>query len=176
MPGTGSTVPSPQGESRAGVTSGLAYGTVEDARGPGFTVVEGDGTRVPVTMSAPTYVITAVRSSLAELQAGEGTSVAASAGPGGTLTAITVEQGSLPPAALQALKESLKEPSPLPGFPGSPGLPGQLPGNAYSPKGFTAERLPSLLGGANRPFASLGCDASAITSVNLLAVALALSG
>jgi hypothetical protein len=43
--------------------------------------------------------------------------------------------------------------------------------NASAP-GPSLEPLPSLPGGANRPFASLGCDPAAITSVNLLVLAL----
>lgn len=168
MPGTGSAAA--QVVSPAEAKPGLAYGRVEDARSTGFTVVTGDGTRVPVTMSASTSVVTAVPSRLSELQAGEGTSVVTSTGPDGTLNALTVEQGELPPAALQALKESLA-PSPLPTFPGPGPLPSPLP-NA-SPSGLSFEPLGSLLGGANRPFASLGCDPAAITSVNLLALALA---
>jgi len=175
MPGAGSAT-----QSGAGATPGLAYGTVTDARDTGFTVVEGDGTRIPVTMSASSSVITAVPSSLGELRAGQMTSVVVSQGPDGTLAAVTVEQGSLSAAALNALRESLLKPRV--GAPGQPGpgrsypvggsLPGSLP-NVVTPSGYGgASVLPYLLGGSTRPFASLGCDPSAITSVNLIALAL----
>ena len=186
MPDSGSAVPAAQGASPAGATPGLAYGTVEDARGAGFTVAEGDGTRVPVRISAPAFVIKAVQASLGEFQAGEKTSVVGSEGPDGTLTAVTAGQGSLPAGALSALKELLPHPR---GFPSGPGLPGsvrilptpppaglppsQFLPNTYPPLGSAGPGLlPYLLGGATSPFASLGCDPSAITSVDLLALAL----
>jgi hypothetical protein len=173
MPGTGSAVPSPEGGSRAWASSGLAYGTVEDNRGAGFSVLEGDGTGVPVTMSASSLVIRAVHASLGEFQAGQGTSVVVTTGPDGTLTAISAEQASLPAGALQALKGSLPQGRPLAGSQGLPGPQPSSPPQAYSHNG-PSEPLPSLLGGAHRPFASLGCDPSAITSVNMLVVALTL--
>jgi hypothetical protein len=174
MPGTGSTVPTPQGESRTGATPGLAYGTVTDARGTGFTVVEGDGTRIPVTMSASSSVITTVPSGLGELRAGQMTAVVVSTGPDGALAAVTVEQGVLPAGALKALNEwpppqRAVAPVPGPGKPGSrssQGLPGSLSSSQPSPP------LSVLLGGSRQPFASLGCDPSAVTSVDLLALAL----
>jgi hypothetical protein len=187
MPGTGSAVPGLQGQSGAGATAGLAYGTVVDARGTGFAVVEGDGTRIPVTMSASSSVVTTVPSSLKELRAGQMTSVVVSPGPDGTLTAVTVAQGSLSAGVLDALRKSLPQPpasAPGPRLPG-PGLPGpgrsypvggslpSSPPNAVLPSGSAGPGLlPYLLGGSSRPFASLGCDPTAITSVNLLAFAL----
>jgi hypothetical protein len=181
MPDTGSAVP----DTQAGATLELAYGTITDVRATGFTVVEGDGTSVPVTMSASSFVIKGVHASLGEFQAGEKTSVVGSEGPGGTLTAVAVEQGNLPAGALSALKELLPHPEGFPGAPGQPGsvrvlptpppagsLPNSLP-SAYAPLGSAwPGLLPYLLGGAGHPFASLGCDPSAITSVDLLALAL----
>jgi hypothetical protein len=158
---------------RPAIKLGLAYGTVEDARSTGFTVVS-NGTRIPVTMTASSWVIKAVPADLGELRAGQATSVVVSTGPNGTLTALSVEQGDLPPAALQALRESLSPSRLLPGTPVPSGTPIPLssPPRSVSVSDGAAGPLLSLLGGAQRPFASLGCDPLAITSVNLLALAL----
>jgi hypothetical protein len=189
MPGTGSAGPA-SGQSAAGVTQGLAYGTVDDARGPGFTVVEGDGTRIPVTMTASSSVITTVPSSLGELRTGQMTSVVVSPGANGTPAAVTVGQSALSAGALKALSQALarlRADGPGPGLPGPRSdqfplnpyrsnpvggpLPSPFPG-AVQPRGSAVPGLlPYLLGGSNHPFASLGCDPSAITSVNLLALA-----
>lgn len=66
-------------------------GTVSDASAAGFTVVESDGTQIPVTTSSDTLV--KVRQpSLSEMQTGATTIAVGDAGPDGTLSAMLVMQ------------------------------------------------------------------------------------
>jgi hypothetical protein len=70
-------------------------GTAADVTTGGFTVVESDGTQVPVTTSAQTRVVIP-RATLSELQTGENTLVVGYAGPDGTLSATVVIQNRKP--------------------------------------------------------------------------------
>ena len=70
-------------------------GTVTEANAGGFTVVESDGTSVPVTTSSSTDVNTLTDINVSQLQVGEVTVAVGSAGPGGTLEAARVEQDAM---------------------------------------------------------------------------------
>jgi hypothetical protein len=149
--------PNPPSGFGGGLTVGIANGLVTGTRDGGFTVIEPDGTRVQVTMSSSSVVITAADSRLGQLRTGKITSAVGSVGPGGTLAAVTIEQDVLPPGAL---KIGLPAPAGLPGV----GRPGSLPSGPPGPGA-----LPSPPDGGH-PFASLGCAPAAITSVDLLAL------
>lgn len=146
-------VPTPPGD---GLQLGIAQGRVAAASGGGFTVVERDGTRVPVTMSSSTPVITTVASSLSQLQPDKITSAVGGQGPGGTLAATAVEQDDLPAGTLKA---PLVPPSPV-------HLP--LPGPRLSLPAPSV--LPSQGAGPGAGIRSLGCAPTALTSTDLLAL------
>jgi hypothetical protein len=69
----------------------IVSGTVSDASAAGFTVVESDGTQIPVTTSSDTLV--KVRQpSLSDLQTGATTIAVGYAGPDSTLSAMLIMQ------------------------------------------------------------------------------------
>jgi hypothetical protein len=70
-------------------------GTATEANTGGFTVVESDGTSVPVTTSSSTDVNTLTNINVSQLQVGEITVAVGSAGRGGTLEAARVEQDAM---------------------------------------------------------------------------------
>jgi hypothetical protein len=119
---------------------------VTDAASSGFTVDEPDGSRVQVTTSPATTVLTLVTSSIGQLEAGQLTSAVGTPGPNGTLAAAMVEQDAL--TTVPALPGSLPSP------PGSLPDPGRGPGSAF----------PSL-------FSGLGCSQNAIATTYLMALA-----
>jgi hypothetical protein len=127
-----------------GLAIGLASGTVTNAHDGGFTVVEADGSRVPVTTSQDVTVISTVRITVAQLNRGEITSAVGTAGTDGTLAASTVEQDAVPTSTWQKLTPARPQvPS------GGPSV--STPGN------------PSL------SLNDLGCSPAAITTSYLLA-------
>jgi hypothetical protein len=77
---------------------GTVVGTVSDVHAGGFTVTQQlAGFQVQVTTSAATVVNTLVASSTRQLQTGERVIAVGPSGPNGSLTALSVEQGtSLP--------------------------------------------------------------------------------
>jgi hypothetical protein len=161
VPGLGHATPSLPSRGGLGAQLGLATGTVTDAGSTGFTVTEQDGTRVHVATSPSTPVITTVTASLGQLQAGRITSAVGTAGPGGTLTASTVEQDALPAGAL---REAL---------PSRPSLPsGQPVSGTGLPRPSLGAGLPTSLPspGTGSLFSGFGCAPDAITSADLLAL------
>lgn len=151
-------VPAPRGD---GLQLGIAQGTVTAANSRGFTVVERDGTRVPVTMSWSTSVITTVASSVSQLQTGKITSAVGAAGPGRTLAAVDVEQDALPPG-------TLKIPLVPPSLPAARPSPMRLPLPSPRPSLPAPKSLPSNAAGL--PIASLGCAPAALISTDLFAL------
>jgi Domain of unknown function (DUF5666) len=93
LPGLGAGQPAP---GKISVQLGLASGTVADASAGSFTVVEADGTRVPVTTSNSTTVITLASVTLSQLRTGAFTVAVGSTQPDGTLAATTIEQEAIP--------------------------------------------------------------------------------
>jgi hypothetical protein len=165
LPETAGSPPTPLGGATAGLALGLADGTVADASGDGFTVVEHDGTRVAVTMSSSTSVITTVQVSVSQLRIGAVTSAAGTAGPGGTLAAATVEQNGLPAGTLRkALPAPPSLPSglPSPGTLITPGAPGSTPRLPLTP----GTLIPKQGGGSGS--LGLGCAPAAITTADLI--------
>lgn len=77
-------------------TPGTATGTVADASAGRFTLIQPGGTRLTVITSSAT-VFTMVRASLSQFQTGQYVVAVGTQGPGGTLAATTVEQGSFLP-------------------------------------------------------------------------------
>jgi hypothetical protein len=77
-------------------TPGIAMGTVADASAGRFTLIQPRGTRLTVITSSAT-VFTMVSASLSQLQTGQYVVAVGTQGPGGTLAATTVEQGSFLP-------------------------------------------------------------------------------
>jgi hypothetical protein len=140
-----STVTQPATPTGLGI--GLASGTVTDAHGGGFTVVEADGTRVAVTTTEEVTVINTTRISVTQLTTGEITSAVGTAEANGTLAADTVEQDAVPASTWEKLR-----PHPPSGLP-TGGLPAGLPTPAK----------PSL------SLNDLGCSPAAITTSYLLA-------
>jgi hypothetical protein len=131
--------------------SGFANGTVTGAGSGGFTVVEQDGTRLPVTTSSSTAVSKLVDAALSRLKTGEFTTVVGTKGPGGTLAATTVEQAT---SSVAIARPS----APPTAFAGGP--PGALPTN-----------LPTALPSGTGPgsiFSGLGCSSTAIATADLL--------
>jgi hypothetical protein len=145
---------SPTGHGGLSLQLGLASGTVSDATGSGFTVDEPGGSRVQVTTSSATTVLTLVTTSIGALETGKLTSAVGAPGPDGTLAATMVEQDALTTApAPPSLPSSLPEPGHGLGsaFPSPPARPS--PGN-----------LGSL-------FSGLGCSQDAITTTYLMSLA-----
>jgi hypothetical protein len=149
---------------------GLASGTVTDATGSGFTVDEAGGSRVQVTTSSATTVLTLVTSSIGKLKTGELTSAVGAPGPDGTLAATMVEQDAVttspaPPSPPQGLPSGL--PSGLhSGLPSGLPTPGHGLGSAFpSPP---ARPSPGNLGSL---FSGLGCSQDAITTTYLMSLA-----
>jgi len=134
--------PGSNGAGQFGLGLGVAAGTAADVSSGSFTVVESDGSRVPVVAPSSTTVITLVDASLSTLQTGELTVAVGSAGDG-TLSATTVEQEDVSPSSL-----------PHPSLPGGAGLP--LP-------------RPGLSGGAISALPNLGCSPSAVATAALVA-------
>jgi hypothetical protein len=159
IPGPGQSMPSVPSGGGLGAQLGLATGTVTDAGSTGFTVTEQNGTRVRVATLSSTLVITTVDASLGQLQAGRITSAVGTVGPGGTLTASTVEQDDIPAGALRkALPSLLSLPTLGTGLP-RPSLGARLPTSLPSP-------------GTGSLFAGFGCTPAAITSADLLTLSI----
>jgi hypothetical protein len=146
MPGTVTQPQSPGGGLGA---AGLVAGTVADASASGFTVVAADGTRYAVTVSDATTVITTASIGAGQLQLGETTTASGTAGPGGTLTASTVEQLAVPAATWRKLRPPI--PSPPPGVPTLKGL-----------------ATPDAPGSGGLALNSLGCTPAAVSTSYLL--------
>jgi hypothetical protein len=72
---------------------GIAFGTVTDQAAGGFTVVTGDGSRVPGSTSSDTKVVRAWEVGLGDLKVGERTSAAGQPGANGSLVASSTQQG-----------------------------------------------------------------------------------
>jgi hypothetical protein len=156
IPGPEHGMPSVPSGGGLGAQRGLATGTVTDAGSTGFTITEQNGTRVRVATLSSTLVITTVDASLGQLQAGRITSAVGTVGPGGTLTASTVEQDDLP---VGALRKALPSPPTLgTGLP-RPSLGAGLPTSLPSP-------------GTGSLFAGFGCTPAAITSADLLTLSI----
>lgn len=147
---------SPPGHGGLSLQIGLASGTVTDAASSGFTVDEPDGSRVQVTTSPATTVLTLVTSSIGQLEAGQLTSAVGTPGPNGTLAATMVEQDAL--TTIPAL------PSSLPSPPSS--LPNPGPGSA-----FPSPLARPSLGNPGSLFSGLGCSQDAIATTYLMALA-----
>jgi hypothetical protein len=79
---------------------GLASGTVADASAGGFTVVEPNRTRVPVTTTSATTVTVLAAATASSLKTGELTVAVGTSGPSGTLEAESVEQEAVSPGVL----------------------------------------------------------------------------
>lgn len=149
---------SPPGHGGLSLQIGLASGTVTDATSSGFTVDEPDGSRVQVTTSPATTVLTLVTSSIGQLEAGQLTSAVGTPGPNGTLAAAMVEQDAL--TTVPTLPGSLPSP------PGSLPDPGRGPGSAFpSPPARPSPGDPGSL------FSGLGCSQNAIATTYLMALA-----
>jgi hypothetical protein len=131
--------------------SGFANGTVTGAGGGGFTVVEQDGTRVPVTVSSSTAVSKLADTALSQLKMGAFTTVVGSKGPGGSLAATTVEQA---PSSVAIARPSVPPTALANGVPGA--LPSGMPTS-----------LPSGTGPGSL-FSGLGCSSTAIATAALL--------
>jgi hypothetical protein len=149
---------SPAGDGGLSLQLGLASGTVADATGSGFTVDEPGGSRVQVTTSPATTVLTLVTSSIDELETGKLTSAVGTPGPDDTLAATMVEQ--------DALTTAPAPPSLPQGLPGSPPKPGHGPGLSFP----SPPARPSL-GNLGSLFSGLGCSQDAITTTYLMSLA-----
>lgn len=149
---------SPAGGGGPALQLGLASGTAADVTGSGFTVDEPGGSRVQVTTSPATTVLTLVTSSIGELEVGKLTSAVGALGSDGTLAATMVEQDDLtaPPAP----------PSPPQGLPGSLPEPGHGLGSSFP----SPPARPSL-GNLGSLFSGLGCSQDAITTTYLMSLA-----
>jgi hypothetical protein len=151
--GLGKLPAGPAGSGGLSLRLGLASGTAADVKSSGFTVNETDGSRVKVTTSPATTVLTLVTSSSGELKVGKLTSAVGAPGPDGTLAATMVEQEALTTApAPPSLPRSLPKPAHGLGsaFPSPPARPS--PGN-----------LGSL-------FSGLGCSQDAIATTYLISL------
>ena len=143
---------SPAGSGGLSLRLGLASGTVADVTSSGFTVNETNGSRVQVTTSPDTTVLTLVTSSIGELKAGKLTSAVGAPGPDGTLAATTVEQEALTTA------------------PTPPSLPSSLPEPGHGlGSAFPSVPRPSL-GDLGSLFSGLGCSQDAITTTYLMSL------
>jgi len=100
-------LPLPFAKSPGGPKVGLLIGgTAADTNTGGFTVVESDGTNVPVTTSSSTDVITLTNTYVSQLQVGEFTVAVGTAGRGGTLEAARVEQDAIPTSSPPQSKQT----------------------------------------------------------------------
>jgi hypothetical protein len=79
---------------------GLASGIVVDASSGGFTVVEPDGARVPVTTTSSTTVTVLSAAAIGNLETGEFTVAVGTSGTSGTLEADSVEQEAVSQSVL----------------------------------------------------------------------------
>jgi len=79
---------------------GLASGTVADASAGGFTVVEPNGARVPVTTTSLTTVTLLTAANVSNLKTGEFTVAVGPSGTSSTLEAESVEQEAISPSVL----------------------------------------------------------------------------
>jgi hypothetical protein len=79
---------------------GLASGTVVDAGAGGFTLVEPNGARVPVTTTSSTTVTVLSSAGVSDLKTGELTVAVGTSGKSGTLEADSVEQEAVSPSVL----------------------------------------------------------------------------
>jgi len=79
---------------------GLVSGTVADAGAGGFTVVEPNGARVPVTTTTLTTVTLLTAANVSNLKTGEFTVAVGTSGTSGTLGAESVEQEAISPKVL----------------------------------------------------------------------------
>jgi len=153
---------------------GLANGTVADATAGGFTVNEAGGTRVHVSTSRSTTVVTLAKVTVAGLRTGERTVAVGSVTGHNALAASSVEQEGLPlsqlgPAAL-----------PYPGYLPGPGLlPARFPrllprglpralSAAYGRPGQRPAPFPATLPSPGTLFSGLGCNARAIAATGML--------
>jgi hypothetical protein len=90
-PADGGITQNTQAHTQTAPGAGTVSGTVSDASAAGFTVVESDGTQIPVTTSGNTLVKLR-QPSLSELQTGTTTVAVGYAGPDGTLSAMLITQ------------------------------------------------------------------------------------
>jgi hypothetical protein len=147
----------PAGSSGLSLHLGLASGTAADVTSSGFTVNEPDGSRVQVTTSPVTTVLTLVTSRIGQLKAGKLTSAVGDPGPDGTLAATMVEQDALTTA------------------PAPPNLPNVLPGRLPKPGHGVGSAFPSpparpSPGNLGSLFSGLGCSQGAIATTYLISL------
>jgi anti-sigma factor RsiW len=148
---------SPAGRGGLSLQLGLASGTVADLARSGFTVNEPDGSRVLVTTSSATTVLTLATSSIGQLEVGKLTSAVGAPGPDGTLAATMVEQDALATA-----------PAP-PSLP--QGLPSSLPGSGHGVgSAFPSAPARPSPGNLGSLFSGLGCSQDAIATTYLISL------
>ena len=129
---TATTLPAPPPPPAPGSTTGpvrprlagLARGTVGNVTTTGFTVTEGNGTKVTVTTSATTKVVKTVSATLSQLTVGQPVAVGGDANTNGSIAASQVAQGQ---TGVGAGIGGFPAPGGFPGGPGR-GFGGPLPG------------------------------------------------
>jgi hypothetical protein len=119
--------------SEGGPGTDVATGTVTGVTSSGFTLQQRDGARFTVVISASAAVVVEEHISLTQLQIGQYTTAAGSAGSDGTLVADAVSQQDVPQSVWSKIQPTApKAPAGTPGLniatPGAPGSGGQVPG------------------------------------------------
>ena len=129
----------------------VVTGTVTGVTGSGFTLQERSGAQFSVVVSASTTVVVEEHTSLSQLQVGQYTTAAGSAGSDGTLLADAVSQQGVPQSVWSKIQPAApKAPAGTSGLnlatPGAPGSGGQVPGGlAQGSGGRPASCEPSTL-------------------------------
>ena len=119
--------------SEGGPGTDVATGTVTGVTGSGFTLQQRNGARFTVVLSASAAVVVEEHVSLTQLQVGQYTTAAGSAGSDGTLVAEAVSQQDVPQSVWSKIQPTApKAPAGTPGLniatPGAPGSGGQVSG------------------------------------------------